>query len=163
MRHRTSAAFIGLVLAAAVATPVAAARPDQSTEVIEGDWLQAECGDGDVIWQHNVITLKVSDFFDRAGDVVREVTHADTVGISERVHPDGSSVQVATYRDRGGTFTHRGDDFIWTGIVDLYVTRDGSRYANTGRQVFHVTSWDPFEADWTMDGGRNDEWDPCTW
>lgn len=163
MRHRTSAAIIGVALAAAVAAPVAAARPVRSTEVIGDDWIQAECDDGDVVWQHNLITLGVSVFVDAMGEAVREVTHADTVGITVREHPDGSSVQVATYRDQGGTFTHRGDDFVWTGIVDLYITRDGSRYADTGRQVFHVISWDPFEAEWTMDGGLNDDWDPCTW
>ena len=163
MRHRASAALIGIALSAVVAAPAAAAKPERWTEVIQEDWIQQECDDGDVVWQHNLLTLTISDYFDRAGNVVREVTHADTVGVAERVSPDGSSVQVATYRDQGGTFTHRGDDFFWTGIVDLYVTRDGSRYADTGRQVFHVSSWDPFVADWTMDGGLNDDCEPCAW
>ena len=162
MRHRAVAAIAGMTLAVAMAAPVGAARPERSTEVIPDDWVQAEC-DGYVVWQHNVVTLQVTVFKDANGDVVREVTHADTTGTTVREYPDGTAVQVATYRDQGGTFTHRGDDFVWTGIIDLYVTRDGTRYRNIGRQVFHVSSWDPFEGDWVSDVGINDDWDTCTW
>jgi hypothetical protein len=152
----------GIVIAAAMAAPVSAARPDHWTEVVQDDWLQAEC-DGYDVWQHNVVTLHLSVFFDADGDVVREVTRADSTGVIVREYPDGSTIQVATYRDLGGTFTFDGDDFTWTGVIDSYVTRDGSRYQRIGRQTLHVISWDPWEFEWTSDVGLHEDWDPCTW
>ena len=44
-----------------------------------------------------------------------------------------------------------------------YETRDGTRFVNIGRQVFHVISWDPFEGEWASDVGISDDWDPCLW
>ena len=162
MRYRALAATVGLALAAAFAGPVSAAAPDRSTEVIPDTYQQAEC-DGYDVWQINVVTLHLATYHDLSGNDVREVTHADTTGVTVRQYPDGSSVQVATYRDQGGIFVHRGDDFFWTGIIDRYETRDGTRYVNIGRQVFHVISWDPFEGEWASDVGISDDWDPCVW
>lgn len=161
--HRTVAAVAGLALVATIAGPATAAKPDHWVEVdIPSIYQQAEC-DGYEVWEYDLVTLQLFDFKDADGNTRWFVQQADSVGYAQREYPNGDTVQVATYKDKGGTFTVRGDDITWTGIIDTYTTGDGSVYRNVGRQVLNISSWDPFEAEWTMDVGINDEWDPCTW
>jgi hypothetical protein len=94
-----------------------AVRPDRSTEVIQDDWIQAECDDGDVVWQPLTSSpLTVRDFFDRAGNVIREVPHADT----GRRPPSASILRLVRPGrhlpgSKAGRSPTAGDDFIWTG------------------------------------------------
>ena len=166
MRHRASrAGLLAIALGAVLAGPVAATAPDRFREVIEDTWTQAECDGYDVV-QFNVVTIDVTVFHDNDGNDVRAVTHADTVGVTRQVYPDGSTVDVATYRDRGGIFVESpaDDTFMWTGIIDWYSLRDGTQLKNIGSQLLQVLSWDPFEAEWIRDVGPYTlDRDPCTW
>jgi hypothetical protein len=164
MRHRWPAPILGVILASSLAVPVVAARPDIHVEVIPFDYIQAECDGFDVV-EFDVATLRIFTFEAEVGSFTRQVTHADTVGVARQVYPDGTTVDVATYKDKGGIFVQRGeDDFFWSGVIDAYTLRDGTRYARIGSQVLHVISWDPFEAEWVRDVGRHlPDWDPCTW
>ena len=163
MKHRWPAPILGLILAGTLAVPVLAARPDVQVEVIPYDYVQAECDGFDVV-QFNVATLRVFTFEDKTGVMVKQVTHADTVGVARQVYPNGTTVDVATYKDKGGIFVQRGDYFRWSGVIDSYTLRDGTRYADIGSQLLHVLSWEPFEAEWVRDVGQQlPDWDPCTW
>jgi hypothetical protein len=163
MRHRWPASIVGVMLAGALAVPALAARPDIHVEVIPYDYVQAECDGFDVV-QYNVATLHLFTFQDKSGVIGRQVTHADTVGVARRMYPDGTTVDVASYKDKGGIFVVRGDDIRWSGVIDSYTLRDGTTYADIGSQLLHVTSWDPFEAEWVRDVGQQlPDWDPCTW
>jgi hypothetical protein len=109
MRHRWPAPIIGVILAGTLAIPALAARPDIHVEVIPYDYVQAECNGFDVV-QYNVATLHLFTFQDKSGEINSEVTHADTVGVARRVYLDGTTVDVARYKDKGGIFVVRGDE-----------------------------------------------------
>lgn len=163
-RHGAATLLAALALVLVAAQPGLAGAPERWTEVIEDSYVLAEC-DGYEVVQFNVVTLAVAAFEDRPNDEARVVTHADTVGVVRRVYEDGSTLDVATYRDRGGIFVEGpGDTFTWTGIIDRYELRDGTMLVNIGYQQLRVLSWDPFEAEWVRDVGRYTlDSDPCTW
>jgi hypothetical protein len=163
-RHHFAGLVVGLVLTGAVATPALARAPERTIEVVSDAYTLAECDGFDVV-EDNVVTLVVAVFKNRDGTDNREVTHADTDGVTMRVYPDDSTIQVATYRDKGGIFIADADGtFTWTGIIDQFTLRDGTRLVNIGYQQFHVISWDPFEGEWLRDvGAYSLDSDPCTW
>jgi thioredoxin reductase len=157
--RRIAATVAGSFLMLTVAAPVMASPPSGETVTFTTDpYVIAECDGYDVVEQDDV-SMRIRDFVDRTGAVVREVTHATDTGVIWR---SDTGVQVATYADAGGTFTSRADGtFTWTGVHNRWTLTDGTVIKDRGRVVVAQVAPGDFER--IFEAGKIPEIDPCTW
>jgi len=143
----------------ALAGPVSAAQPDHQRFSFTTDpYVLAECEGYDVVEQDEV-ELAIVTYFDRSGDVVRDVFHSATTGIAWRTD---TGAQLATYRDNGGTFTATSiGTFTFTGVHNEWTLGDGTVIRDVGRVVVAEVAPGDFER--IFDAGQFPEVDPCTW
>jgi hypothetical protein len=150
---------MGLVMALAIVSPVAAQAPDHWLDDFTTDpYVIAECDGYDVMEQIDV-HIDWFAFFDQNGEFVRQVGHAASTGVDWR---SDTNAQVATYSDQGGIFVATADNvFTWTGIHNAWTLNDGTVLRDLGRRVVAEVAPDDFEI--VFDAGTHDEIDPCTW
>jgi hypothetical protein len=160
MRRSIALLPVLAVLALAAASPAAANSPEFHTVTFTTDpYVLAECDGYDVMEQLDV-SMRIQVFFDRNGEVLREVTHATDSGIDWR---SDTNEQLATYSDAGGTFTAAVNNvFTWTGIHNLWTLTNGEVIRGVGRVVVAEVAPGDFQRIFEA-GSIPDDVDPCSW